>query len=220
MLAGGVGFAFKGPAPGVNAAPVAEPDFYAVPAGDGLIGFPPGVLANDSDPDGDPIYAILVTDAAHGEVSLGLFGELSYTPEIGFAGVDRFQYQAFDGTSYSEATTVEITVERIEINGTDSVNRLVGTANAEIFRPGAGPRDHIFLGGGMDIVAFGDEARNGVAEITRIFGFGPDDSLDLGGASVVAVREQKNGWLRLTLDGDGDIILLENLTRADIDSLI
>lgn len=220
MVAGGGISPMMGPGGGVNTAPLAAADFYVVPAGDGLIGFPPGVLANDSDPDGDPIYAVLFSDAAHGVAGVGAFGEISYTPDIGFAGVDSFEYRAFDGDLYSAPTTVEITVERIEIFGTSRPDKMIGTENAEIFRPLAGGRDHIFLGGGMDVVVFEDETQNGEVEITRIFGFGPDDTLDLGGASVEAVREQKNGWLRLTLDGDGDIILLEGVTRADIDSLL
>lgn len=201
-------------------APVAVGDSYFVPAGDGLVVLDPGVLRNDSDPQGDPLFAVLVSGPAHGSFGLGAFGDFSYTPETGFAGLDSFVYQAFDGTRYSDAVTVEITVERIEIAGNTRSEKLVGTEHAEIFRPHGGGRDHIFLGGGMDIVAFGPETRDGSADITRIFGFGPDDDLDLGGASVVALREQKNGWLRLTLDGDGDIILLEGLTRSDVDGLI
>jgi len=57
----------------------------------------PGVLANDTDPDGLPMTASLVSGPAHGSLTLNADGSFSYTPQTGFTGVDGFAYTATDG---------------------------------------------------------------------------------------------------------------------------
>ncbi|WP_372621640.1 Ig-like domain-containing protein [Falsiroseomonas sp.] len=199
----------------VNGAPVALPDFYCVPAGDILVGLGYGVLANDTDPDGDLLRPLLVSGTSNGALDLDLLGGFSYAPDRGFAGVDSFVYQAFDGELASAPVTVEIEVQRLEVVGTQGYDRLIGTAHAELFRPLGGVVDTLRLGGGMDIIALGDETANGRREITRILDFGADDMLDLGGASIVAWRDT-GSWLVLRLDGDGDIVRLKGLDYADL----
>lgn len=71
------------------------------------------VLANDSDPDGTFLNPRIVTQGAHGTVTLdvnrGRF--LTYTPEAGFVGTDTFTYQAVDRDGApSEPATVTVTV--------------------------------------------------------------------------------------------------------------
>jgi hypothetical protein len=58
-----------------------------------------GVLANDSDPDGDTLTAILNGDGTttHGHVSLASNGSFTYTPNAGYHGLDSFSYFASDG---------------------------------------------------------------------------------------------------------------------------
>jgi VCBS repeat-containing protein len=70
----------------------------------------PGVLGNDSDPDGDPLTAVLVTGPSHGSLTLNANGSFSYTPAADFAGSDSFSYRASDGTVSSSPATVTITV--------------------------------------------------------------------------------------------------------------
>ena len=70
----------------------------------------PGVLGNDSDPDGDPLTAVLVTGPSHGSLTLNANGSFSYTPAANFAGSDSFTYRASDGTVSSSPATVTITV--------------------------------------------------------------------------------------------------------------
>lgn len=198
-----------------NGAPVGAADLYVVPAGDTTIVFQPGVLANDSDPDGDPLFATIVAPPSNGAFSLDVFGGFDYTPATGFAGMDSLSYRAFDGTDWSDPVTVTIEVERIEVAGTARNNRLRGTAEAEIFRPGGGANDQVVLGGGMDVVAVGDTAMNGRRDTVRIEGFGADDALDLGGAEIASARKA-GAWLRLTLTGDGDHVLLRGVALADL----
>ncbi|CUR60375.1 conserved exported hypothetical protein [metagenome] len=95
----------------VNVAPVGAADAYGTMEGDPLVVAAPGVLANDTDADGDALTATGVTQPDDGEVSLAANGSFTYTPDAGFVGTDTFTYQATDGTASSGATTVTITVE-------------------------------------------------------------------------------------------------------------
>ena len=70
----------------------------------------PGVLANDTDADGDALTAILVGSVAHGTLVLAEDGSLTFTPNPNYHGDDAFSYRATDGTLSSAPTTVTITV--------------------------------------------------------------------------------------------------------------
>ncbi|MFH1725690.1 MAG: Ig-like domain-containing protein, partial [Elusimicrobiota bacterium] len=69
-----------------------------------------GVLANDSDPDGDPLTAVQDTDPDHGGLSLNPDGSFTYTPDPTFCGTDGFTYMASDLLSLSDPATVSIAV--------------------------------------------------------------------------------------------------------------
>jgi len=69
-----------------------------------------GVLANDTDENGDPLTAHLAAGPSHGTVLLNEDGSLDYTPYAGFTGDDSFTYWAFDGADHSDPATVTITV--------------------------------------------------------------------------------------------------------------
>ena len=73
----------------------------------------PGVLVNDSDPDGNPITAVKVSDPAHGTVTLNADGSFTYTPAANYNGSDAFTYHATDGTLPSATATVAITVNSV-----------------------------------------------------------------------------------------------------------
>ena len=93
--------------------PVAANDAYSVNEDTPLSVGAPGVLGNDSDPDGNPITAVKLTDPAHGTVVLNSNGAFSYTPAADYNGSDTFTYQASDGTLASAAATVTITVNPV-----------------------------------------------------------------------------------------------------------
>lgn len=93
-----------------NQAPVAADDAYTTQQ-DTVLDVPaPGVLANDVDPDGDPISAVLVTDVPHGLLALAGDGSFTYLPDPGFVGVDSFAYVANDGALDSNIALVQLTV--------------------------------------------------------------------------------------------------------------
>lgn len=96
----------------VNDAPVAGADAYATDEDTVLSVTAPGVLANDSDVDGDVLTAIAVAPS-NGTIVLNGDGSFDYTPEPDFHGIDSFTYTATDGTATSSATTVTITVSSV-----------------------------------------------------------------------------------------------------------
>jgi VCBS repeat-containing protein len=67
-----------------------------------------GVLTNDYDPDYDTLTAVLVSNPAHGSVTLNSDGNFTYTPAANYSGLDSFTYKAFDGRLYSNVATVTI----------------------------------------------------------------------------------------------------------------
>ena len=93
-------------------APVANNDAYSTLAETPLtVTAAAGVLANDTDADGDPLTAALVTGPANGTLTLNTDGSFTYTPNAGFRGADSFTYQANDGTLNSATpATVTLTV--------------------------------------------------------------------------------------------------------------
>ena len=95
--------------PPPNQAPSAIPDNYSTPHDVALTVGAPGVLANDTDPDGDALTAQLVSSPPNGTVALLSDGSFTYTPNAGFTGDDSFSYTASDG-SLSSTATVTITV--------------------------------------------------------------------------------------------------------------
>lgn len=84
--------------PTINVAPMPVADTYAVTADAVFAIGAPGLLANDTDPNGDPLTASLVHAPAHGNVDLSADGGFSYTPDADFLGVDDAMiYQVCDG---------------------------------------------------------------------------------------------------------------------------
>jgi Cadherin-like domain len=68
------------------------------------------VLANDSDPDGDPLEVVSVTQGTDGEVVLNDDGTVTYTPAEGFDGTDSFAYTIDDDHGGQATGTVTVTV--------------------------------------------------------------------------------------------------------------
>jgi VCBS repeat-containing protein len=97
----------------VNDPPVATDDAYATDEDTTLNIAAPGMLGNDSDPDGDPLTVVVVTVPQHGSGSISSDGSLNYMPDANFSGSDTFSYKASDGTAESNISTVTITVNPI-----------------------------------------------------------------------------------------------------------
>jgi N-acetylneuraminic acid mutarotase len=89
-----------------NRSPIAVADHATTPREQGV---DIDVLANDSDPDGDPLTLTGATGASHGMVVVEV-ASVSYVPEAGFSGDDTFTYTISDGRGGSANGTVVVTV--------------------------------------------------------------------------------------------------------------
>jgi CshA-type fibril repeat protein len=78
------------------------------------------VLANDSDPDGDPLSVTAAT-AANGSVAINPDGTVTYTPNANFNGTDTISYTVSDGNGATATATVSVTVNPVN-DGPDAVN--------------------------------------------------------------------------------------------------
>ncbi|WP_338015317.1 beta strand repeat-containing protein [Altererythrobacter sp. C41] len=115
---------------GTNDAPAAVADSYTVDEDNTLtIAAAAGVLANDSDPDGDALSALLVTGPANGTLTLNPDGSFVYTPDANYSGTDSFTYRANDGTDSGTPVTVNLTVN--SVNDAPVANDDSGTASED-----------------------------------------------------------------------------------------
>ena len=69
-----------------------------------------GVLANDTDADGETLTAVLVSEPSHGLLVLNDNGSFYYVPDHDFFGSDAFSYAAWDDFRASEPVTVSLEV--------------------------------------------------------------------------------------------------------------
>jgi hypothetical protein len=93
-------------APPPNRPPVAVADAAITSAGVPVI---VAVLANDSDPDGNPISVTAVTSGAGGTVTNN-GTSVTYAPAAGFTGPDAFAYTISDGAGGTASAPVTVTV--------------------------------------------------------------------------------------------------------------
>jgi len=98
---------------GINDAPVAVSESYTTPEETRLIIDAPGLLANDTDADGDTLSSRLISEASNGNLRVNINGMIDYIPNNGFVGTDSFTYVASDGTVDSAITTVTIHVTAV-----------------------------------------------------------------------------------------------------------
>ena len=96
--------------------------------------FTDGVLSNDSDIDGDTIFAILVQTTSNGTLTFFSDGNFEYCPDSNFNGSDSFSYVVSDG--YLMSDTVTVTINVLPTNdlpiGLDDTYGLVKNSTLEI----------------------------------------------------------------------------------------
>ncbi len=89
-----------------NPPPVATSDTAATPE-DSPVTI--SVLANDSDPDGDPL-TVTSASSPNGTVVINPDGTITYTPNAGFNGIDTITYEISDGNGGTSLATVRVAV--------------------------------------------------------------------------------------------------------------
>lgn len=124
----------------VLAAPVAVDDSFTATSNTMLSIPAAGVLANDSDPEGDAIRTSLVDNVDHGILNLAADGGFTYLPNPGFTGTDTFSYRAvadpsivFNVDSTQSSVNATATLRTTLGNRTDSdTTRVSGTVTTKL----------------------------------------------------------------------------------------
>lgn len=80
------------------------------------------LLSNDTDPNGDTLRIVDVTNAQNGQVSYDAgTGIISFTPDVGFTGIASFDYVVADDYDGATAETVMTATSTVVIDVTDGV---------------------------------------------------------------------------------------------------
>jgi len=126
----------------------------------------PGVLANDTDANGDSLTAVLDTDVTGGTLTLNVDGSFSYTPNTGTLS-DSFTYFANDGTSNSDtAATVTITVNpNVAPVAEDDAWIVSADVISNVPDPGVLGNDTDANGDPLTVILVGDASSGGTLEL-------------------------------------------------------
>lgn len=91
-----------------NYPPVAVDDVANLPTSGSVI---ISVLSNDTDPEGDVLTVISVSNPEHGTATISTNGkEVIYTPTSGYSGTDHFTYTISDGNGNTSTANIDIQV--------------------------------------------------------------------------------------------------------------
>ena len=195
----------------VNRPPVANDDSYTTAEDTALGVLPPGVTANDTDPDSNPLTASLVSGVSNGTLVFNADGSFTYTPAANWSGTDTFTYRVNDGTVDSNVATATITVT--PVNDPPSCATVVADAST------LWPPNHrlvtVTLSGGSDIEGGPVTIKvTGVTQDEPVNGLGDGDTGPdaVAGASLnqVSVRAERSGT------GDGRVYVV-SYTASDPD---
>lgn len=158
----------------LNGAPTAVADGYQVDE-DQTLNVPGGngVLANDTDPDGDNLDAEIENGPAHAQTfnfNSGN-GSFSYRPTADFNGTDSFTYHATDGSANSNTVTVTITVNPVN-DAPDATNDEYnsGSLGVTVSAPGVLTNDTDVDGNSLTAVLDNDVS-NGTLSLNSDGGF-------------------------------------------------
>ncbi|MFN0193740.1 MAG: tandem-95 repeat protein [Aestuariivirga sp.] len=205
-----------------NREPTARDDHYVVEAGEILTIGAPGILANDSDAEGDAISAVLITKASpDGILTAFPDGNFTFTPNAGFTGLTSFGYRISDGLGTDEAT-VFINVIPDPYNGTagddlligsDTGNTINGLGGNDTVR-GEDGGDSLYGGIGNDKLygAAGGDYLDGGLNIDFMAGGQGDDTYVLDNAADATVELVGAGY-------DSTIASVTHALRANIEAL-
>jgi sugar lactone lactonase YvrE len=118
-----------------NTAPVANDDSYSTNLNTPLNVGEPGVLGNDTDSNGNPLSAVLVTAPSHGVLTFNANGSIAYMTDSNYSGPDSFTYKANDGTADSNVATASLRVTAPVVSISPSAlsfaDQLVGTTSIQ-----------------------------------------------------------------------------------------
>jgi hypothetical protein len=96
--------------PPPNLPPIANPDSATTNAG---VPVAIAVLANDTDPNGDPLTVTSVSSAVGGSAAITAGNTVTFSPAAGFTGAGSFTYSISDGRGGTASAGVSVTVAAV-----------------------------------------------------------------------------------------------------------
>jgi Tol biopolymer transport system component len=147
----------------INDAPKAVDDGpYSVLFGESVSRSAPGVLGNDTDPEGGGLTAVKMSDPAHGTVTLNADGSFTYTNDGNPATTDSFTYKAKDsgGATSNTATVSFKVVVSLDVHTTGLVD--TGQGKWYLYDEGGNLETSFFYGNPGDFPIMGDWDGDGV----------------------------------------------------------
>ncbi|MFB6248291.1 MAG: cadherin-like domain-containing protein [Salinibacter sp.] len=144
--------------------PVAQADSFAATEDQTLSISDPasGVLANDSDPEGDDLTASLFRTPQHGSLSFSGDGTFEYTPDPDYNGADRFVYVAADPSGNRDTATVQLNVAPVNDPPTIAGDRAFSVSEGGTY---------VLTGGDLD----GRDADDSPSDLTYSVGTAPSN---------------------------------------------
>jgi hypothetical protein len=185
--------------------PTATGDSYTVSQGQNLSPAAPGVLANDTDPNGYTLSAVLVTGPSNGTLVLNANGSFIYTPNAAFTGTDSFTYTASDRFANSNIATVTLTV------GSGSSLSSIGQWSAPLTWPAVAINSILMRSG--QVLTFEDSgvSANVWNPLTGTFVAVPNNVTDLFCSANVALSDG-----RILIVGGHGVDYNTNIGTADV----
>jgi VCBS repeat-containing protein len=182
----------------INSAPVANDDSYAVNYGETLDVATPGVLANDSDVDGNALSAAVVDEPTNGTLNLNADGSFTYEITNSSAVGDSFTYQACD-VPYGacDQATVTITINQPPV--CEQVIALTDQGDYPTLWPTNKRETFIYLSGATDLE---DDASNIALEYFFLDIMQDEETGDTYDAEIL--NSCTDSWVRSQRDGTGD----------------
>jgi uncharacterized repeat protein (TIGR01451 family) len=190
-----------------NGAPVANNDAYQTNEDTPLTVNAPGVLTNDTDPNGDSLTVASprpASETSNGSLTLNADGSFTYTPDANFHGADSFTYKATDGSLDSNVATVTITITPVNDAPTAADDEYQTDEDTELqeIAPGVLGNDADIDGDTLTAVLV-DDASDGTLALDADGSFTYDPDPDFNGTDTFTYKAD-----------DGD--LLSNLATVTI----
>ncbi|MDN5284873.1 MAG: hypothetical protein JWR38_1147 [Mucilaginibacter sp.] len=170
-----------------NIAPVAVADNYNFNTGTALTVAAPGVLGNDTDADGDPLTAVLVSGPANGTLTLNPNGSFTYNSTS--TANDQFTYKVNDGKV--DGNTVTVTLTRV-----NTAPIIAASAGTSLFSG-----TDAFIDPGITVSDDGSTLASGVVSITGGFHSSEDQLALIPNGSTGDIVGSYNGGTGFLLLG-------------------
>ncbi|MFS0701592.1 beta strand repeat-containing protein [Cellulomonas sp. 179-A 4D5 NHS] len=115
-----------------NAPPTASSHIVSLTPAPGARTLDVDVLAGDSDPDGDALRVVGVTDAAGGELTVAPDGTVTYAPRDDFAGRDVFTYTIQDTAGNRATAVVQVEVVNTAPDAVDDAPSVLASTTTAV----------------------------------------------------------------------------------------